>query len=135
MTDDKLIFSDDQALTVTADSTSTLDLGALTDDRGVALSEFGPEGNKIMLDVLINVAFAGGTNVAFKLQDSADDSTFADTQILVAAIAAATLVAGYRVMRIALPPDVQRYVKMVYTITGTHTAGKVNARLRYGAQT
>lgn len=138
MTDAKLLFSNDQAITSTADSTSTLDIGALTDDRGNALSEMGPENQKIMLDVLVTTLFGGqgSTTLTFKLQDSTDDSTFADTEITSAALDEGVLVAGYRVFRIALPPTVKRYLKMVYTIgSGPMTVGKVHASLRFGTQT
>ena len=132
MTDEKLVFSDSQEVLTSADSTNTLDQGALTDDRGVALSEFGPEGGQVRLVVTIPLAYAGGTSVAFKLQHSANDSTYVDTYLVQAAVAVATLVLGYEVMNIPIPPGLRRYLKMVYTVAGTPTAGKIDARLRCG---
>lgn len=135
---DKYIFSAEQDVgsggAATVISTNVADLGALTDDRGIALTEFGPEGNKIMLEVRVGAtAFAGGTSVQVKLQDSADNSTFADLT-LSAAILTASLVAGALMMKIALPSTLRRYIRLAYVVAGTMSAGTVNAHLRYGAQ-
>lgn len=134
MTDNDLVLSNAQAVTATADSTNTLDLGALVDDRGTALTNFGSKDGKISLQVGIGTTFAGGTSIAFKLQDSADDSTFADTELETDAIVTATLVAGYEAINVPLPQNLRRYIKMVYTVVGTMTAGKINAHLVMGVQ-
>lgn len=133
------IFSDAQAITTTADSTSTVDLGALVEEFSAAAgtqtarSKMGPKNGQIILAVTVGTAFAGGTSIATKLSDSADDLTFADTEIATAAIAAASLTAGAEVLRIPLFYHVARYLKLVYTVVGTFTAGTMNARLELGS--
>jgi hypothetical protein len=123
-------FSDGQALTTTADSTDNVDFGAGIDHLGNATTlDLGESARHSWLNVTVVTAFAGGTSVQIALQDSADDSSFAATNPVIAtpAVAAATLVAGYVVMRLPLPPDLRRYLKLVYTIVGTFTAGAVDA--------
>ena len=139
MLDTSYIYSAVQAITVTADSTSTVDLGALIEEFSVAAgtqtarTKMGPKNGRINLVVRVGTAFAGGTSVAFALQDSADDSTFAATPISVAATAIAALTAGAEVLNIPLTFDIARYSKMVYTVIGTMTAGTINAQLEFGS--
>jgi hypothetical protein len=65
--------------------------------------------------------------VTFALQDSADNSSFADI-FTTGAIGKATLVAGYIVFTIAIPPTHRRYLRINYTVaTGPLTAGKFDA--------
>lgn len=136
MIDKDTILSDSQALTTTADSETVLDLGALVDDRGTALvDKFGIVLGNLILDVSVVTAFAGGTNIQTSLHDSADDSTFATTEIVTADIVTASLVAGYKILSMPLPKAIKRYIKLVYTISGTYTAGAVHAALRMGRQT
>jgi hypothetical protein len=127
-----MIYSDGQALTTTADSTNVLDAGPGKDAFGVA--KVG-DVSDLWLHIRVKVTLAGGTNVAFKLQDSADNSSFSDVaNVAVAAIAAATLVAGYKVLAIRMPRGVRRYTKIVYTISGTFTSGNVDAYLSESAE-
>ena len=125
MLDKELIFNENQEVTSTADSTDSLDLGAGTDHAGNAIVLNAGESGRMWLNVAIPTAYVSGTSVAFKLQDSADDNSFADTQIDTGAIVVETLVAGYTVLRMPMPPDTRRYVKMVYTVVGSPSAGKI----------
>lgn len=140
MLDNKLIFSDAQSITAnatTADSTNVIDLGALTDDRGTALNEYGPENGRMHLNITVNTAPDAGTGIKAELYDcDTEGGTYKATGIgLNDAIPNATLVAGYRMLSVALPPGLQRFLKVVYTTTGNHTgsAGKLNAFLSYGS--
>lgn len=133
MTDSKLIMSAGQVVSVTAVSTDVLDLGALVNDRGVALSEFGPEAGKIRLVVILpTVTTKTGTSIAFTLQDSADGTTFADSDISKLVLAAA-MVAGFEALNVPLQPGVRRYIRMNYVATGITFDVTVDARLRWGA--
>lgn len=140
MLDQNMIFSDAQAITAnatTADSTNVIDLGALVDDRGTALNEFGPKNGRIHLNITVNTAPSAGTGIKAELYDCATEGgTYKATGIgLNDAIPNATLIAGYRMLSVALPPGLMRYLKVVYTTTGNHTGstGKLNAFLSFGS--
>lgn len=130
MIDAKLLFSEDQAETTVAahDSDNIIDLGAGKDEWGDATD---PElALDSRLNVVVTEAFttsASGT-LAVKLQDSPDNSTWADTGISVGATAVADLTLGKVLLQTGLPRGLDRYLKMVYTIgTGVMTAGKLTA--------
>lgn len=124
MNDNKLFFSDKQSLIkdATGDivSTNTIDFAAVKPDPGM--------GRSVFLNIAVTTGVAGGT-VNFVLKDSADDSTYAAIYET-GAIAAANLPAGTKVLRMALPEGVRRYLKIVYTVgTSATTAGAVSAWL------
>lgn len=127
--DATLILSDEQALVATADSQNTIDLGAGVNHLNTAIAlNAGESMRHQFLNVIVTVAFTDATNYIFALQDSTDDSTFAATEIITPAIAIGTLVIGYVVLRTPIPSNIRRYVKMVYTESGsTETAGTVSA--------
>jgi hypothetical protein len=119
------LYSDDQAITTTADSTNVIDLG---------VPNRGP-GNPLLIDILVTTTFAGGTSITIDLEtDSAEGfgtlSTVASTQ----AIALATLVAGYR-FSIQFAPDLmKRYSRLEYTVSGTMSAGNITAGIVFERQ-
>lgn len=131
--DKENLFSEDQAITVTAVSTNVIDLGA--DHARVQLNNEKPA------DVFVQVttAFASGTSVKATLQAD-DDEAFgsAVTVAETAAIATAALVAGYQFKLGRLPrlgTADKRYLRMNYTVVGTFDAGKVVAGLVFDRQT
>lgn len=131
--DKENLFSEDQAITVTAVSTNVIDLGA--DNARVQLN------NEKNVDVLVQVteAFASGTSVKATLQAD-DDEAFGSAVTVVesAVIAAAALVAGYQFKIGALPrlgSADKRYLRMNYTVVGTFTTGKITAGLVFDRQT
>ena len=123
MNDDRLFFSDKQSLIKGSsgdiDSTRTLDFSAVDPDPGT--------GRPVFLNIAVITAVAGGS-VNFVLKDSADDNTFAAVYET-GAIAAASLTAGKKVLRMALPEGIRRYLKVVYTAGAAITAGDVSAWL------
>jgi hypothetical protein len=123
--DKQNLFSEDQAVTVTADSTNVIDLG---------LTETG-EGEEIEINAFVTTAFADGTSLKVSLVTSAT-STFASTTTMLdtAVILTAALVAGYRFVLGKLPDDMLRYCKLVYTVVGTMSAGKIFAGLNLDHQ-
>ncbi len=124
MRDTKLIFSAEQVETLvdTHESTNVVDLTS-------ALADVG-SGTPVFLNIEIHTACVGtSSTVAFALEDSADDSTF-NAVYSTPAIAEATLVAGFRVLRMPLPKGLRRYIRVSYTIgTAVLSAGKFNAYL------
>lgn len=129
--DKQALFSDDQAITVDAESTNSIDLG---DDE----SEIQALVEKGDIDVLAQVttALTGGTSLCVQLQTS-DSSTFstATTLLQTAAIAAASLVAGYQFRLGKLPIGTLRYLRLYYDVVGTFSAGKVTGALVLDRQT
>lgn len=134
--DAELEFSDAQAITANATtvvSTNLIDQGALTDWKGTALNEFGQESGRMFLVVEVETAPTAGTGIQVELTDCATETgTYKPTGIgLNAAIPIATLIGGYRMLCVPLIPGLMRYLKLLYTTTGDHTAsaGTVNAYL------
>jgi len=122
ITDAFLRLSDGQALTTTAVSTNTVDLGVAR-DMGA--------GEDIYVYFTVPVALAGGTSVTFQIITSAAANLGTPTVVgSTAAVATASLVAGYKTA-VRINPSVfatgQRYLGAQYTISGTYTSGTVTA--------
>lgn len=121
--DQNLVMSDAQAVTSTAVSTKSIDCT-------VALRNLG-SGEPVDVLVAIGTTFTAGgaATLTVALQDSADNSTFADV-LVGPAIAVASLVAGFEAFRIRLPATLRRYIALNYTVaTGPMTAGALTATL------
>lgn len=122
--DNNLVMSDAQAVTASAASTKSIDCAT-------ALRHIG-DGEPIELVVVITTTVAasgGASNTTVALQDSADNSSFS-TVVTGPAVAKASLVAGYELLRIQLPKGLRRYIQVYYTVdTNDWTAGAVSAFL------
>ena len=122
ITDAFLRLSDGQALTTTAVSTNTVDLGVARDIGA---------GEDIYVYFTVPVALAGGTSVTFQVITSAAANLGTPTVVgSTAAVATASLVAGYKTA-VRINPSVfatgQRYLGAQYTISGTYSSGTVTA--------
>lgn len=107
--DAQLLFSDAQALTVTAVSTNIIDLGA---DRNIGIGE------PMLVEIHVDVAAAGGGTLAVAVQT--DDASNFPSAVEVAnsgAIAAAALIAG-KILLVAIPADLltERFLRLNYTL-------------------
>ncbi len=115
--DADLVFSNKQAVTATAESTNTLDLGAAGDAIGQELT----------IHVVVDTAFATLTSLTVSLETSANNSTWT-TVLSGPAIARASLTKGASVFCVRVPQGLSRYVRLKYTVGGSNaTAGKVTA--------
>jgi len=126
--DQNLVLSDAQAVTATAVSTKSI-------DTITALRNIG-SGNQIEVLVGVGTAFtaAGAATMTIALQDSADNTTFADV-LVSPAIAVASLAAGFEALRVRVPATTRRYIALNYTIaTGPMTAGALTAVLELDRQ-
>ena len=122
ITDSLLRVSEDQAVTSTAVSTNTVDLGVAR-DMG--------EGTTLYMNFALTEAFANGTSITFEVITSASANLGSPTVIgSSAAIVTASLTLGKNIV-VTLNPDIagkgQRYLGARYTIAGTFNAGKVTA--------
>jgi hypothetical protein len=124
--DAQLLFSDSQAVTVTANSSNVVDTIA----AGMQLS--GMVTNPIGCFARVLQAFAGGTSLQISLV-SADDaalSTNLSTHFTTPAIPAASLIAGLLALGANVPAQkIRRYMGLKYTVVGTMTAGTIIAGL------
>lgn len=125
--DKALQMSNEQAVTVTAASTDAIDFGQPNPNTGL--------NQNVTLSVTVDEAATavGAATVVFSLQDSADNSTFADVAAT-AAIGKAAITAGAQFL-MPMPMKHRRYVRAYYTVaTGPLTAGKFSAQIVAGVQ-
>ena len=125
--DKNLQVSNEQVVTATAASTDVIDYGQANPNSGL--------NDNVVMAITVDeaAAAAGAATVTFSVQDSADNSTFADVYAT-AAIGKATLVAGYQIL-IPMPYKHRRYVRVNYTVaTGPLTTGKFSAQVVTGVQ-
>lgn len=125
--DNENLFSSNQAVTASAASTNIVDLGD-AEDRG--------PGSPIEIEALVTEAFATLTSLTVGLQSSTDAAfTSPVTHYSTGAIAQASLTAGKRIAIPAALQDVNRYIRLYYTVSGSNaTAGKVYAGVVSGRQ-
>jgi len=125
---DKLLqVSDDQAVTATAASTNVIDFGQKNPNTGLT------DLLKMVITVGESATADGAATVTFAIQDSADNSSFADVATS-GAIGKADLAAGAQII-IPMPINHRRYVRVNYTVaTGPLTAGKFSAQVVTGIQ-
>jgi hypothetical protein len=126
MLDNEIIFSSAQAVTATGDTASTnvYDCGGANGQ-----GDNGQTGENLWVNVTVNTAAASGgaATIQAVLQDSADNSTFADVASgPVTAVANGT--AGAVIFQLQPPPGMRRYWRIAYRIgTAVLTAGKFDA--------
>ena len=129
--DKQNLFSNEQAITDTADSENIIDLGLDASDV------FNPNEKNAELLVQVVEDFATLTSLTVSVQTDAD-AAFSDPTTLFssAAVAAASLLAGYKFKLPNLSEGLEQYVKLVYTVAGSDaTAGKITAGLVIDKQT
>ena len=131
------IFSDDQAITVSADSTNVIDTGVRGTPYGGKKALVGDigKGNKIPILIQVTTTFATLTSLTINISTGA--ATTLGTTIVSQTILAAALVAGKQFVIEVLPNDITaRYLGVEYVVTGSDaTAGKITAGITMGNQT
>ena len=131
------LFSDDQAITASADSTNVIDLGVAGTPYGAAaaLNRDVGKGAKIPLLVQVTADFATLTSLTINLSTGA--ATTLGTTIASQTIAVADLVAGAQFNLDFLPNGiVERFLGVEYVVTGSNaTAGNITAGITMGVQT
>ena len=122
ITDSLLRVSEDQAITSTAFSTDTIDLGTARDIG---------EGTALYMNFCVTTALANGTSVKFEVVTSANANLSSPVVVGSSdAVLTAALTAGKNVV-VRINPDIagkgKRYLGARYTVAGTFNAGKVTA--------
>lgn len=137
--DDTLVLSDSQAITATARSTNTIDLGATGTPVGssVALVRDIGKGGNLPFELLVTEAFNNLTSL--KVTVEVDDNTsFSSAQEVASrTYLLAELTLGARLDFPAEIPEGtdERYLSLNYTVTGTApTTGKLFASIVAGRQ-
>lgn len=129
---DKLAeFSDAQAITVSAASTNSYDLGAPGVAQYNQIQLVRNLGKGMVSPLMCQVVedFAGGTSLDIALQ-SDDNSAFSSPKdVFKMNVLLADLVAGYQLPMDKLPREIkERYIRLYYTVNGgPMTAGKISA--------
>jgi hypothetical protein len=133
--DQQNLFSDSQAVTVTANSTNVIDTlpsGGPNTKSGIG------DGQDVTLFAQVGTAFAGGTSMQISLV-SADDAALSvnlTTHFASAVIPLASLTAKARPVALDLPyGKYRRFVGLVYTVVGPMTGGTITAGLVEDLQT
>lgn len=125
---DKLLqVSNEQTVTVSAASTDVIDFGQANPNTGM------DDRSKMVVTVDAAAEAAGAGTVTFSVQDSADNSSWADV-VATGAIGKAALGAGQQIV-LPMPTKLRRYCRVYYTVgTGPLTAGKFSAQIVAGIQ-
>lgn len=122
--DSLLELSIKQAVTTSAASTNVVDFGLKNPNLG--------NGSSPLYAVFtVHEAFTGGSMI-IALQDSENNTSFTNI-ITSVTITAADLKAGAQYVML-LPVKHRRYIRAYYVITGSMTAGKINAAIVSGLQ-
>ena len=110
------VLSEKQSVTTTAASTNTVDL--------TASGNFVP--GALFALCRVDVDFAGLTGMKIALETAAESNFSDGVELASASFLAAELTANKKVLAVAIPAGVKRYLRAKYTVTGTATAGKVS---------
>tara|TARA_R110000787_G_C13443392_1_gene446706 strand:+ start:28061 stop:28492 length:432 start_codon:yes stop_codon:yes gene_type:complete len=131
------IFSDDQAITASADSTNVIDLGVPGTPFGAVapLNNDKGKGNKV--PILIQVTEAFNTLTSLEIKISTGATTALGTTVISKVVPLADLVVGYQFPVEVLPNEIdERYLGIEYVVVGTApTTGKITAGITMGNQT
>lgn len=130
--DMQTLLSDAQAITATAASTNTIDLGPIA--TGI-VRDIG-KGKPIPLRIQVVEAFNNLTSLAIALQTD-DNTGFASAKTVWSqTVVLADLIAGKVIVPEWIPRGTdERYMRLNYTVTGTApTTGKITAGVVMGAQ-
>jgi hypothetical protein len=115
--DDQNIYSDDQVVTVTADSTNVIDHGPGT------TGPYGADG-QIVAQVSKVAMTAGGTSLIAHLEQSTVEAmTSPDILSVGPTVVAADLILGKEVLNVRQPRITKQFTQIVYTCSGTFSGG------------
>lgn len=132
------LFSDDQAVTVTAISENVIDLGVAGTpyDAATPLHQDVGKGNRIPVLIQVTEDFATLTSLTITIEASAAAGLTSPVVLATETILVVDLVAGKQTHVQVLPDGAdQRYLGVRYTVTGSSaTAGTITAGISMGNQ-
>lgn len=126
MLDQELILSDAQTVTATGDTAST---NVYNTGGANGQGDAGQTGENLWVNAFINTTATSGGSATIQavLQDSADNSSFADV-VAGPAVAVASAAAGTVLLQLQPPVGMRQYWRIAYRIgTAVLTAGKFDA--------
>jgi len=126
MLDQEVIFSDAQTVTATGDTAST---NVYNTGGANGQGDAGQTGENLWVNAFINTTATSGGSATIQavLQDSADNSSFADV-VAGPAVAVASATAGTALLQIQPPVGMRQYWRIAWRIgTAVLTAGKFDA--------
>lgn len=127
--DGALLFDSVSAITAASGTQASANVLDLLNARDMGIGD----NPSLKLLVQVGTAFAGGTSLAAKLQGSTDNVTYTDMPVATpTALTLGALTAGARILDVDLPrpssgQSMPRYLRMLYTTVGTHSAGTVTS--------
>ena len=137
--DKTLLFSDAQAITATAASTNSIDLGPGGSVYGAAadLARDVAKSTKIPLLIQVVEGFNTLTSLTISLELDTTTTFTPDKTIQLASLPLASLGVGAQVYYAELPQGINmRYAQLKYTVVGTNpTLGKITAGIVAAVQT
>lgn len=137
--DNQGLLSQAQAITATAASTNSIDLGnwgTVYGQSSALVRDIG-KGNPVPFLVQVVETFNNLTSLKIDIELDTTTTFTPDKTITLGTFLLADLVAGFRVPWSTLPEGISmRYMQMKYTVTGTApTLGKITAGIVMGIQT
>lgn len=141
--DATLLFSDAQAITATAGSTNTIDLGAMGTVFGAAAALTSDRFKSAHVPILVQVVTTFDTaaedgTLKIDIELDSTDTFTPDKTITLGTFTEAELVAGFQIPWTLLPQGINlRYARLKYTVAGAgnFTAGAITAGIVAGVQT
>lgn len=138
--DKTTMFSEAQAITITAPSTNTIDLLPTGRVYGAAanLTKDVGKGQALKVHVQVVETFNNLGSLTITVQCDTADTFGSPKDVIAQTIPLADLVAGKTSSILAIPPGVdERFLRLNYTVNGgtTPTTGKITAGLVMASQT
>lgn len=134
--DHENLFSDAQAVTVTAASSNIIDLGPIFSAN--AARDIGRGSKVTRIYAILDATFtAGGAGTLDITLQGDDNSAFGSPRTLfdTGVLALAALFQGAVVLDVAMPTGVEKFLRLMYTVaTGPMTAGAITAGLVLDSQ-
>ncbi len=131
------IFSDDQVITASADSTNVIDLGLPGTPFGAVAPLNQDIGKGAMVPILIQITEAFNNLTSLEIKISTGATTALGTTVISKVIPLADLTLGKQFPIMVLPNEItEQFLGIEYVVAGTPpTLGKVTAGITMGNQT
>ncbi len=131
------LFSDNQAITASADSTNVIDTGVRGTPFGAVAALHGDIGKGNKIPVLVQVTSDFNTLTSLTINISTGATTALGTTIASQSIVLADLLAGKQINIDVLPNGItERYLGIEYVVVGSApTLGTITAGISMGNQT